>query len=85
VFANILAAIAAKSKSKYIAGNISGVNLFGTVALRSLLAVLTFFLREQYLKAGIGMTGYFGVQKMWDTFAYAAIGKVIIFMLSYRH
>ena len=74
-FTNILAAIAAKSKSKYIAGNISGVNIFGSVNFKAILAVLNFFLREQYLTVGIGLTGYFGIQKMWDNFAYAALGK----------
>ena len=74
-FAAILAAIGAKSKSKYIAGNISGVNLFGSVNFQALLAALSFFLREQYLTAGLGLTGYSGLQKMWDNFAYAAIGK----------
>lgn len=74
-FTAILAAIADKSQSKYIAGNISGVNLFGSSGFAAMLAVLTFFLREQYLTAGVGLTGYFGVQKMWDTFAYAALGK----------
>ena len=74
-FTNILAAIAAKSKSKYIAGNISGVNIFGSVNFKAILAVLNFFLRESYLTAGIGLTGYFGIQKMWDNFAYAALGK----------
>jgi len=74
-FAAILAAIGAKSKSKYIAGNISGVNLFGSVNFQALLAALTFFLREEYLTAGLGLTGSSGLQKIWDNFAYAAIGK----------
>ena len=74
-FAAILAAIGAKSKSKYIAGNVSGVNLFGSVNFQALLAALTFFLREEYLTAGLGLTGASGLQKIWDNFAYAAIGK----------
>jgi hypothetical protein len=74
-FAAILAAIGAKSKSKYITGNISGVNIFGSVNFQALLSVLSFFLREQYLTAGLGLTGASGLQKIWDNFAYAALGK----------
>jgi hypothetical protein len=74
-FAAILAAIGAKSKSKYITGNISGVNIFGSVNFQALLSVMSFFLREQYLTAGLGLTGASGLQKIWDNFAYAALGK----------
>ena len=73
-FASILLRIKQLTNSNYIAGNISGVNLF-TAAYNIFLSVLSFFLREQYIWAGVGLTGYFGIQKTWDTNVYAAVNK----------
>ncbi len=77
-FTGILALIKAITKSKWLSGNISGVNLFASSSpsLRAFIPVLDVFLREDYLMSSIGLTGYFGVMKMWDTLAYAAAGKV---------
>ena len=77
-FTKILALIRTVTKSKWLSGNISGVNLFASAssAVRSFITVLDVFLREEYLTSSIGLTGYFGVQKMWDIFAYSAVGKV---------
>lgn len=77
-FTKILALIKAMTKSKWISGNISGANLFASSSpsLRAFIPVLDVFLREDYLMSSIGLTGYFGIQKMWDTAAYAAAGKV---------
>lgn len=74
-FASILAAIGSRTNSKYIGGNISGDNLFASNSTAALVNALQFFLRESYITAGIGLTGYFGIQKMWDTFVYTAMGK----------
>lgn len=74
-FVLLLAEISNRSASNYISGNIGGVNVFLSNSTRMLLNGFGIFLQEAYLTAGIGLTGYFGIQKMWDTAAYAALGK----------
>jgi hypothetical protein len=76
-FAKMLAIIANRTKA-LITGNISGKNLFMSKLTRPFLEHLKGLLREDYLTSGMGMTGYFGLQKAWDTFALGARGIVSI-------
>lgn len=77
-FTQLLAAIKTKSHSKYLSGNIGGVNLFVSNSTRQYIPVLDVFLQESYLTAGVGLTGFSGIQKMWDTAVYAKVGKISI-------
>ena len=74
-FAALLALIAKLTNSKWLSGNISGENLFINNNTKAFVNTLSTLLQEAYLSAGIGLTGYFGIQKMWDTFVYAKAGK----------
>jgi hypothetical protein len=62
-FAKMLSVIANITKG-LLTGNISGRNLFMDVLTRPFLDNLKGFLREDYLQSGIGLTGYFGLQKV---------------------
>ena len=76
-YANILLAIAQRSPSNIVAGNIGTDNLFratgSTTAI--FLDAITFYLRESFYTAGFGTTGYYGIQKTWDNFVLSAMGK----------
>jgi hypothetical protein len=74
LFVSFLRAIATKAK-KFVGGNVSGVNLFKSKANSLLITALDLLLQEDYYHAGLGLTGYFGIQKSWDTAVYAALGK----------
>jgi hypothetical protein len=70
----LLRAIAEKTK-KLIGGNVSGVNLFKEAAASLLIKALDVFLQEDYYHTSIGLTGFFGLQKTWNTAVYAAMAK----------
>jgi len=82
-FAIMLAVIANITKGK-VTGNISGLNLYMNVLARPFLKYLNGFLREDYLTAGIGLTGYFGLQKAWDLFAMAKTGHDSIVQCQFK-
>ena len=73
-FVQFFRRLSAKTK-KLIGGNISGVNLFKTDHTKLLITALDVFLQEDYLKVAIGFTGYFGLQKTWDTAVFAALNN----------
>ena len=58
--------------------------MFMASATRLFLDCLHSLLREDYLHAGLGLSGYFGLTKAWDTFALAHrnITSIIQCMLS---
>lgn len=61
-------------EDSWITANVSGENLFMSLQKRALLSALNALLREDYLTATTGLTGYFGLQKAWDSFALAHAG-----------
>lgn len=74
-FGNILATIGLYSGSTWLSANIGAINLFMSPSSRPYATTLNGFLREAYLNAGMGLTGHFGLQKAWDLFALAKLGK----------
>ena len=59
-FATLLKRIAAVSHSKWVSGNVSGVNMLRGAGNRALLDALGALLREDYLHPTLGLNGYFG-------------------------
>ena len=68
-----------------VAGNISDINIFQDEEYHTFITALNVFLREDYLRPAIGLSGYTGVNKLWDTFALAHAGKDSIIMSMLKH
>ncbi len=83
-FADLFSEISSVTGSDYISSNISADNLFVSHDRLPFTTAIDAFLREDYIRAGTGFTGFFGLSKMWDTFAYAALGKKTIIQATFR-
>lgn len=59
--------------------------MFMSQATRVYLRTISFLLREDYLTAATGLTGYFGLLKAWDVQAYAALGIRSLVQCQLRH
>ncbi len=68
-----------------VAGNISDINIYQDPKFHNFITALNVFLREGYLLPAMGLSGYSGVNKLWDTFALAHAGKDSIIMSMIKH
>lgn len=80
-----LTAIAEATQSSWITANISAENLFTDPVRHATLGAVNALLREDYVHASQGLTGYFGLQKAWDVSAAAQLGKKSIVMLHNKY
>lgn len=69
-----LSAIGTATGSPWITANVSAENLFTDPVRHATLEAVSALLREGYLHASQGLTGYFGLMKAWDVFAAAHRG-----------
>lgn len=69
-----LSEIARATASPWVTANVSAVNLFTDATRHATLQAVSGLLREGYLHAAEGLTGYFGLTKAWDVFAAARRG-----------
>lgn len=64
-----------------LGANISMVNLWsGEGGAGDFLPAFSVFLREGYIRPSLGLSGWFGLNRTWDTFALAARGRWSILM-----
>ncbi|MEO2168518.1 MAG: hypothetical protein ABGY42_10440 [bacterium] len=68
----VFAEISAATGSPWLTANISAENPFTEENRHAFLGGVGAYLREGYLHASQGLTGYFGLNKAWDIFAMAA-------------
>ncbi len=75
-FLGTIKKIKTKTSSPYVAANTSAENLFYLRNNRvSYIEPFSTFLREDFIRPGLGLDGYFGIAKMWDSFALSALDK----------
>ncbi|VAW89835.1 hypothetical protein MNBD_GAMMA17-194, partial [hydrothermal vent metagenome] len=75
-FLDAVQEIKSESGSPWVAANTSADNIFDRRKNRmKYIDVFDSFLREDYIRPGLGLDGYFGIAKMWDTFALAQSNK----------
>ncbi len=69
-FLETLRVIKDETQSPWISANTSAENLYYlNENLTEYADVFDSFLREDYIRPGIGLDGYFGIAKMWENFA----------------
>ncbi|WP_461535701.1 hypothetical protein [Spongorhabdus nitratireducens] len=67
-----------------VAGNISDINVYEDEEYHLFITALNVFLREAYLLPAMGLSGYTGINRLWDTFALAHAGRQSIIMSAIR-
>lgn len=78
-FLETIKKIKMQSGSSWVAANTSAENLFKAQdGNMEYIDTFSTFLREDYLRPGQGLDGYFGIAKMWDTFALAKENKHVL-------
>jgi len=78
-FLDTILEIKSRSGSPWLAANTSAENIFNRRNNRmKYIDVFDTFLREDYIRSGQGLDGYFGIAKMWDTFALAQATKKMV-------
>ena len=77
-FLDTIREIKSESGSSWVAANTSAENIFERRNNRmKYIDAFDTFLREDYIRPGQGLDGYFGIAKMWDTFALAQANKTM--------
>ncbi|MCF6264674.1 MAG: immunoglobulin domain-containing protein [Xanthomonadales bacterium] len=80
-YLDTISAIKVETQSPWVGANTSAENLFYPQNNRARYAdVFDVFLREDYIRPGMGLDGYFGIAKMWENFALAYSGKKSLIM-----
>ncbi|MCF6336785.1 MAG: hypothetical protein L3J84_02365 [Gammaproteobacteria bacterium] len=75
-FLDTIREIKYESGSPWVAANTSAENIFERQNNRmKYIDAFDTFLREDYIRPGQGLDGYFGIAKMWDTFALSQANK----------
>jgi len=75
-FLDTIREIKSVSGSSWVAANTSAENIFSLRNNRmKYVDAFDTFLREDYIRPGQGLDGYFGIAKMWDIFALAQSNK----------
>ncbi len=75
-FLDTIREIKSVSGSSWVAANTSAENIFSLRNNRmKYIDAFDTFLREDYIRPGQGLDGYFGIAKMWDIFALAQSNK----------
>lgn len=84
-FARVLTEIATKTE-RFLGANISMLNAYGeTSDIGDYLPAFSLFLREGYIRPSLGLSGWFGLNRAWDTFALAAADRWSILMAMVNH
>ena len=79
-FANVLTDIARETE-RFLGANISMLNAYGeSSGIGDYLPAFSLFLREGYIRPSLGLSGWFGLNRAWDTFALAAADRWSILM-----
>ncbi len=80
-FIDTIRAIKSESESSWVAANTSAENIFYRLENRmEYIDAFDVFLREDYIRPGLGLDGYFGIAKMWENFALSHSNKKTIVM-----
>ena len=79
-FAGVLGNIADET-DRFLGANISMLNAYGEDSgIDDYLPSFSLFLREGYIRPSLGLSGWFGLNRAWDTFALAAADRWSILM-----